>query len=58
MALIGVFVSFTLGIGIIWLGIPLRSSDLCVRAQMKVGTRLILGSDAHCSFCSDARVEK
>ncbi|MGA3193853.1 MAG: hypothetical protein ABSD39_02525 [Terriglobales bacterium] len=33
MALIGVFVSFTLGIGIIWLGIPLAMIDLCVRAR-------------------------
>ncbi len=33
MALIGVFVSFTLGVGIIWLGIPLAIIDLCVRAK-------------------------
>jgi hypothetical protein len=33
MALIGVFVSFTLGIGIVWLGIPLAIIDLCVRAR-------------------------
>ena len=33
MALIGVFVSFTLGIGIIWLGIPIAIIELCVRAR-------------------------
>ena len=33
MALIGVFVSFTLGIGIVWLGIPLAIIGLCVRAR-------------------------
>ena len=33
MALIGVFVSFTLGIGIVWLGIPIAIIDLCVRAR-------------------------
>jgi hypothetical protein len=33
MALVGVFISFTLGIGIIWLGIPLAIIDLCVRAR-------------------------
>ena len=33
MALIGVFVSFTLGIGIVLLGIPLAIIDLCVRAR-------------------------
>jgi hypothetical protein len=33
MALIGVFVSFTLGIGIVLLGIPLAILDLCVRAR-------------------------
>jgi len=33
MALIGVFVSFTLGIGIVLLGIPLTIIDLCVRAR-------------------------
>jgi hypothetical protein len=33
MALIGVFVSFTLGVGIIWLGIPVAIVDLCVRAR-------------------------
>jgi len=33
MALIGVFVSFTLGIGIVLLGIPLALIDLCVRAR-------------------------
>lgn len=33
MALIGVFVSFTLGIGIVWSGIPIAIIDLCVRAR-------------------------
>lgn len=33
MALIGVFVSFTLGVGIIWLGIPIAIIELCVRAR-------------------------
>lgn len=33
MALVGVFVSLTLGIGIIWLGIPIAILDLCVRAR-------------------------
>ena len=33
MALIGVFVSFTLGIGIVLLGMPLAIIDLCVRAR-------------------------
>jgi hypothetical protein len=33
MALIGVFVSFTLGIGMVWLAIPLAIIDLCVRAR-------------------------
>jgi len=33
MALIGVFVSFTLGIGIVFSGIPLVIIDLCVRAR-------------------------
>ncbi len=33
MALIGVFVSFTLGIGILLLGIPIAVIDLCVRAR-------------------------
>jgi hypothetical protein len=33
MALIGVFVSFTLGIGIVWSGIPVAIIDLCVRAR-------------------------
>jgi hypothetical protein len=33
MALIGVFVSFTLGVGLIWLTIPLLILNLCVRAR-------------------------
>ncbi len=33
MALLGVFVSFTLGIGLIWLTIPLLILNLCVRAR-------------------------
>jgi len=33
MALLGVFMSFTLGIGIIWLGIPIAMIQLCVRAR-------------------------
>ncbi|HEX4783570.1 MAG TPA: hypothetical protein VH350_04470 [Candidatus Sulfotelmatobacter sp.] len=33
MALAGVFISATLGIGIIWLGLPLLIIDLCVRAR-------------------------
>jgi hypothetical protein len=33
MALIGVFISFTLGMGIVWLGIPILIIDLCVRAR-------------------------
>ncbi|MGB8987925.1 MAG: hypothetical protein WCC37_15100 [Candidatus Sulfotelmatobacter sp.] len=33
MALIGVFVSFTLGVGIVLLGIPLAIINLCVRAR-------------------------
>jgi hypothetical protein len=33
MALTGVFVSFTLGIGLIWLTIPLLILNLCVRVR-------------------------
>ena len=33
MALVGVFVSFTLGVGLIWLTIPLFILNLCVRAR-------------------------
>lgn len=33
MALIGVFMSVTLGIGIIWLGIPLLILSMCVRTR-------------------------
>lgn len=33
MALLGVFVSFTLGVGLIWLTIPLLILNLCVRAR-------------------------
>ena len=33
MALIGVFMSITLGIGIIWLGLPLLIISLCVRTR-------------------------
>jgi hypothetical protein len=33
MALIGVFISVTLGIGIIWLGLPLLIISLCVRTR-------------------------
>lgn len=33
MALAGVFIGATLGIGIIWLGLPLLILDLCVRAR-------------------------
>lgn len=33
MALAGVFVSFTLGMGIVWLAIPLGMIALCVRAR-------------------------
>jgi hypothetical protein len=33
MALAGIFIAFTLGIGIIWLGLPLAIIDLCVRAR-------------------------
>lgn len=33
MALLGVFVSVTLGIGLIWLTIPLLILNLCVRAR-------------------------
>lgn len=33
MALAGVFISITLGIGIIWLGIPIGILDLCARAR-------------------------
>ncbi|MGC2448679.1 MAG: hypothetical protein WA477_13620 [Candidatus Sulfotelmatobacter sp.] len=33
MALIGVFISLTLGIGIIWLGLPIAMIELCVRAR-------------------------
>lgn len=33
MALIGVFVSFTLGIGLIWLTIPLLILNMCVRVR-------------------------
>lgn len=33
MALMGVFVSFTLGIGLIWLTVPLLILNLCVRAR-------------------------
>ncbi len=33
MALAGVFVSFTLGVGLIWLTIPLLILNLCVRAR-------------------------
>jgi hypothetical protein len=33
LALIGVFISITLGIGMIWLGIPLLFLSLCVRIR-------------------------
>ncbi len=33
MALMGVFVSFTLGVGILWLTVPLVILKLCVRAR-------------------------
>lgn len=33
LALLGVFVSFTLGIGLIWLTIPLLIIELCVRTR-------------------------
>jgi hypothetical protein len=33
MALLGIFVSFTLGIGLLWLTIPLLMLNLCVRAR-------------------------
>ncbi len=33
MALIGLFISVTLGIGIIWFGIPLMIISLCVRTR-------------------------
>lgn len=33
MALIGVFISITLGLGIIWLGLPLMILSLCVRTR-------------------------
>lgn len=33
MALIGVFISFTLGIGLLWLTIPLFILNLCVRVR-------------------------
>ena len=33
MALAGIFISFTLGIGIIWLGLPIALLQLCVRAR-------------------------
>ena len=33
MALAGIFVSATLGLGIVWLGLPLFIIDLCVRAR-------------------------
>ncbi len=33
MALAGVFISLTLGVGIIWLAIPLAIIDMCVRAR-------------------------
>lgn len=33
MALAGIFVSFTLGIGIVWLGLPIAILQLCVRAR-------------------------
>ncbi len=33
MALLGVFVSFTLGVGLVWLTIPLLILNLCVRAR-------------------------
>ncbi|MES2220799.1 MAG: hypothetical protein V4587_07515 [Acidobacteriota bacterium] len=33
LALIGVFISITLGMGIIWLGIPLLILSLCVRIR-------------------------
>jgi hypothetical protein len=33
MALLGVFISITLGVGIIWLGIPLAILSLCVRTR-------------------------
>ncbi|MGB8130175.1 MAG: hypothetical protein WCG81_10325 [Candidatus Angelobacter sp.] len=33
MALAGVFISFTLGIGIIWLAIPIGLLNMCVRAR-------------------------
>lgn len=33
MAIAGIFISFTLGIGIIWLGLPIAIIDMCVRAR-------------------------
>ena len=33
LALLGVFMSVTLGIGIIWLGLPLLIISLCVRTR-------------------------
>ena len=33
MALAGVFVSFTLGIGVLWLAVPLFMVQLCMRAK-------------------------
>jgi uncharacterized membrane protein YphA (DoxX/SURF4 family) len=33
LALLGVFISITLGLGIIWLGIPLTILSLCVRTR-------------------------
>ena len=33
MALLGVFVSFTLGVGVVWLALPLFMLDLCVRTR-------------------------
>jgi len=33
MALLGVFVSLTLGVGILWLGVPLLVIELCVRTR-------------------------
>ncbi len=33
MALIGVFVCLTLGIGIVWMGLPIAMIELCVRAR-------------------------
>ena len=33
MALAGLFISFTLGVGIVWLGIPLFMIQLCLRTR-------------------------